>query len=248
MIGVLTLALVSGLLIGCIGIGGVLLVPILALSGTDVHAAIAASMLAYILSGIIASWLYAAKASIAWRSALWLGAGAMPGALAGAFLASRLSTDLLLALIGAAVAFSGLRALLRRDAEAMREAHPLSPALLLPIGLVVGAASAVTGTGGPVLLVPLLLWLRTPVLAAVGLSQTVQIPIAGLATIGNLWEGHLDLRLGLLLTLGVALGSAVGARIAHALPSRLLTRLVAVVLLLVGALLVVRAGGALAGR
>src|SRR5882724_6282872 len=121
MIGVLALALVSGLLIGCIGIGGVLLVPILALTGTDVHAAIAASMLAYIFSGVIGSWLYAAKASIAWNSALWLGAGAMPGALAGALLASHLSADLLLVLIGAAVAFSGVRALLRRDGEAVRE-------------------------------------------------------------------------------------------------------------------------------
>jgi uncharacterized membrane protein YfcA len=248
MIGVLALALLSGLLIGCIGIGGVLLVPVLALSGIDVHAAIAASMFAYIFSGVVGSWLYAAKASIAWRSALWLGAGAMPGALAGAFLAARLSGDLLLVLVGAAVAFSGLRALLRRDGETARAAYTLTPVLLLVIGVGVGAASAVTGTGGPVLLVPLLLWLRAPVLAAVGLSQTVQIPIAGLATAANLWEGQLDLRLGLVLGLGLAIGAAVGARIAHALPSRLLTRLVAIVLLLVGALLIARAGGALAWR
>src|SRR5215471_16702318 len=114
-IGILALALVSGLLIGCIGIGGVLLVPVLALGGVDVHAAIAASMFAYLFSGVIGSWLYAAKASIEWSAALWLGAAAMPGALAGALVASRLDGNLLLVFIGIAVAFSGIRALLRRD-------------------------------------------------------------------------------------------------------------------------------------
>jgi uncharacterized protein len=50
---VATLSLLSGLLIGCIGIGGVLLVPCLSLAGIDVHAAIGASMLSFIFSGAI---------------------------------------------------------------------------------------------------------------------------------------------------------------------------------------------------
>jgi len=44
MVGIAALALVSGVLIGCIGIGGVLLVPCLSLAGIDVHAAIGASL------------------------------------------------------------------------------------------------------------------------------------------------------------------------------------------------------------
>jgi uncharacterized membrane protein YfcA len=245
MIPILALALVSGLLIGCIGIGGVLLVPILSIAGIDVHQAIAASLFAFIFSGLIGTWLYAREASIDWPSAAWLGAGAMPGALAGALLASRLGGNLLLAFVGAAVIFSGLRSLLRRSAG-IDDGRTLPAAMLLPIGLAVGAASALTGTGGPVLLVPLLMWLRVPVLAAVGLSQAIQIPIAGLASAGNVWSGHLDLRLAALLSVGITLGSAAGARVAHALPRLFLTRLVAVVLLLVGALLIVRAAQALA--
>ena len=80
MIGVATLALVSGLLIGCIGIGGVLLVPCLSLVGVDVHAAIGASMFSFIFSGAIGVWLYAHHGSIDWPSAAWLAAGATPGA------------------------------------------------------------------------------------------------------------------------------------------------------------------------
>src|SRR5262249_10347729 len=65
MIGFVALALVSGLLIGCVGIGGVLLVPVLTLAGVDVHAAIAASMFSFIFSGLIGVWLYQRKGSIA---------------------------------------------------------------------------------------------------------------------------------------------------------------------------------------
>jgi uncharacterized membrane protein YfcA len=240
MIAVVALALVSGLLIGCIGIGGVLLVPVLSFLGTDVHAAIAASMFSYLFSGLIGTWLYARKASIDWPSALSLGAGAMPGALVGALLASRLSGAVLLVLVGAAVMFAGVRALLRRPAAAGK-GRVLSATMLLPIGLVVGIGSSLTGTGGPALLVPLLMWLDVPVLAAVGMSQAIQLPIAGLASAGNLWTGQLDLGLGTVLGVGVALGALVGARAAHALPALFLTRLVAVVLLFVGALLVLRA-------
>jgi uncharacterized protein len=82
------LALVSGVLIGCISIGGVFLVPCLSLAGVDVHAAIGASMFSFIFSGAIGVWLYARHGSIAWRSATWLAAGAAPAAFLGALLAA----------------------------------------------------------------------------------------------------------------------------------------------------------------
>jgi uncharacterized protein len=239
MIGIVGLAAVSGLLIGCIGIGGVLLVPGLSLAGMDVHEAIAASMFSFIFSGLLGTWLYARKGSIEWTSAGWLGAGAIPGALAGAVLAAKLGGDVLLALIGAAVIFAGARSLGRRQAVEL-EAKPPRPAILALIGIAVGLGSAVTGTGGPLLLVPLLMYLRVPVLASVGLGQAIQIPIAGFASVGNLWTGHLEFRLGILLSTGLLLGTAVGVRVAHAAPTLFLTRLVAIVLLLVGAFLLVR--------
>jgi uncharacterized protein len=237
---VLLLALVSGLLIGCIGIGGVLLVPVLSLIGIPVHAAIAASMFSYIFSGVIGVWLYAREGSIEWVSAGWLGAGAMPGAFIGALLAARLSGNLLLVMIGAVVIFAGIRSLLRRGAGSDEGRVP-PRLLLLVIGTVIGVGSALTGSGGPLLLVPLLLALRVPVLPAVGLSQAIQIPIAILASAGNLVTGTLDWPLGILLSVGITLGTGIGARAAHVLPKQFLTRLVAVVLLFVGTLIIIRA-------
>ncbi len=245
MINVVALALVSGLLIGCIGIGGVLLVPCLTLVGIEVHEAIAASMFSVVFSGAVGVWLYWREGSIDWISAGWLGGGAIPGALAGALLAARLAGGTLLALVGAAVLFAGVRSLRRRTVAVERD-RTLSPLVLMVMGACVGAASALTGSGGPLLLVPLLMWLRVPVLSAIGLGQAIQIPVAGLATVGNLLAGYLDFRLGILLGVGVGVGTAVGARIAHAAPLLLLSRLVAVILLIVGMLLLVRSGQSLA--
>jgi len=48
------LGMLSGLMIGCIGIGGVILVPALVfLAGTAIQIAIPAAMFAYILSGLV---------------------------------------------------------------------------------------------------------------------------------------------------------------------------------------------------
>ena len=58
----------------------------------------------------------------------------------------------------------------------------LSRNQLLVIGAITGFGSALTGTGGPVVLVPILVWCEMPILAAVGLSQAIQMPIALLAT------------------------------------------------------------------
>ncbi len=239
-VAIIALALISGLLIGCIGVGGVLLVPVLSFLGIDVHAAIAASLFAFIFSGVIGTYLFARHGSIDITSSLWLGAGAMPGAFAGALLAAWASADLLLLGIGAAVIFAGARSFMHGRGEPPTAA-PLPPTMLAMIGCIVGALSSLTGTGGPLLLVPLLLALRAPVLPAIGLAQAIQLPIAILASIGNLFAGTLDAMLAGLVSAGIILGTMAGAMTAHTLPKPFLTRLVAVVLLVVGAFVMLRA-------
>jgi uncharacterized membrane protein YfcA len=238
---ILLLALVSGVLIGCIGIGGVLLVPVLSLLDVPVHRAVAAGMVSFIASGAIATWHYARQGSIDWPSATWLCLGAAPGAFLGAALGNRANGMVLTALIGITVGFAGARALGRaRRSEGFRRWTPTPPVLAF-IGAAVGVASAVTGTGGPVLLVPVLLWLELPILTAIGLSQAIQLPIALAATVGNIAYGGLDWELAKLLSAGIVVGSWAGAHLAHAVPVPVLTRLVGIVLLLVGAILIVRA-------
>lgn len=237
----LALGLVSGLMIGCVGIGGVILVPALAyLGGVPIHAAIAAAMAGYILTGAIGTLVFARNKSIRWdlSGALWL--GAMPAALAGALAASMAPGRWLEGVIGATTLLSGIHALTARSERDGDPARTLSSATLAGIGAVVGFISALSGTGGPLTLVPILMWLELPVLAVIGLAQAIQLPIALLATAGNLYAGTVDLVLGAILGIGLSVGTWFGARLAHALPRKTLRGIVAVVLLIVGAAILFR--------
>ena len=177
------LSVFVGALIGGIGIGGVFLVPILTyIFDVEVHMAIAAAMFSYLFSGLIGTSIYVRKRSINWNMALWLFAGAMPAAFMGALLASAVPARGLEFLIAALIVFAGGNALLTKVDEA-NQVRLLGPVQLVVIGVVTGIGSALSGTGGPLVLVPVLVWLKVPTLTVVGLSQAVQLPIVGIGGI-----------------------------------------------------------------
>ena len=225
--------LVGGL-IGCIGVGGVLLVPAMVyLAGLDIRTAVAAAMFSYLFTGLIGASIYARHGSIRWSMALWLCLAAMPAAFIGAWASNVVPPDWLKLFIAILVLLAGLNAW-RPTPESATGRETLSRSGLLGSGAVTGLGSALSGTGGPLILVPLLLSLNLPVLTVIGLSQAIQLPIAALATAGNLTYGRLDPILGLTIAAGLALGSVIGAKLAHRLAVDRLRPLVALVLVLVG--------------
>ena len=234
-----------GALIGAAGIGGVLLVPFMAFAlGIEIHRAIPAAMCGYVLAGAVAAVLYARQGAIRWRDAGWLAAGAMPAALLGSFAASASSVRLLEAGIAALLFFAGYNALRRVPPTVSESSRPAALGLAV-IGAVTGFGSAMTGTGGPLILVPLLLWLRFPVLAAVGLSQAIQAPLATLATVGNVLLGVVEFGMGVAVALGLTGGVVFGARLAHAAAPETMKRVVAWIVIVVAVFVTVRLNFAL---
>ena len=242
LLGIIGLGVLAGLLIGCVGIGGVILVPALAYGfGVPIHTSIPAASAAYLVAGAIGTFAYARAGSVPWVMARPLFAAAMPAALIGALASGATPAGLLEACIGALTMLSGLNAWRGRpDATAAGRAP--STAQLTIAGAATGFASALTGTGGPLVLVPILMWLDCPVLAAVGMAQVIQLPIALTATAGNLWAGAVDWTLASALALGLAGGTVGGAKIAHAVPQATLRRIVAAVLAIVGVAILVKVG------
>lgn len=244
--GVVALALASGLLIGCVGIGGVILVPALTyLGGIAIHTAIPAAVAAYLVSGAIGTFAYWRAGSVPWRQALPLALGAMPAALVGAVASASAPAGVIETCIGMLTVACGLNVWLERRTADMTARRDPSPRELALVGAVTGFASALTGTGGPLVLVPILMWLKCPVLGTIGMAQVVQLPIALLATAGNFWAGHIDVGLALALAVGLAAGTWGGAQIAHSLPQAALRRLMAVVLCATGAAMLMKVGARL---
>ena len=238
LILVLVAALLMGVLIGCVGIGGVLLPPALVyLGGLGFHAAAATSTWAFLFCAAAGTWSYSGRGSIDWRMAAWLGAGVVPAAFAGARANAALPEGLLMAILAALMVLTGSDALLRGSSGSCGGARRLGIPALLAIGAFVGFGSALTGTGGAVLLVPVLLLLRVPVLAAVGAAQAVALPIVAFSTAGFLLYGSVEFALGTAAGLVGAVGVVAGARIAHAVPAATLRRVVATALLCAGLLI-----------
>ncbi len=233
------LGCVSGLMIGCIGIGGVILVPALVfLGGIPIQVGIPAAMFAYILSGLVATAVFARHKSIEWSMGGLLCAAATPTAFAGAWAVSIVNPRWLEVGLGLLTFLSGINALRTPHAEDLSN-HRVSGGAMAAIGAFTGFASSVTGTGGPLVLVPILVAASVPVLTAVGLSQIIQVPIAIAATAGNILYGKLDLVLSGVLAVSLTVGSWYGAKLAHSVPRGTLRRIVSVVLVIVGLFILV---------
>jgi hypothetical protein len=233
--GVGAMGVALGVAIGATGIGGVLLVPILTLAlGIDVKQAIAAALLSYLPGCAVAVTMYGRRGSIPWREAWLLCLAAMPAAWLGARAAVDAPASLLEAAIGALLLAGGIYALRTpRDVSPVGRVA-LAPAMLIGLGCGTGFISALTGAGGAFVLLPVLLLLDTPVLAAIGLGQAIAIPIAGLASVANLRAGLVDVWLAAGLAITLSAGIAIGTPIAHALPQTVLRRLLGMTVMLAG--------------
>lgn len=226
--------LLAGALIGATGIGGVLLVPVLTrFGGVEPAQAIAAASLAFALPALVALRPLRRDPALARRTAPLL-LGALTGAVGGALLVQALPARALLAGVTALVLFAGWRGLAARGPGA--EAAPQLPRPeLAGLGLLVGVGSALTGTGGPVLLLPLLMLRRQPVQFAVAAAQAIQLPVALTSSAVHAAAHRLDW--GLALACGVVMlaGSLAGQRLVQGLDRHRLQRFVSMLLLAAGA-------------
>jgi uncharacterized protein len=231
-------AAVVGALIGAVGVGGVLLVPALVISGAlGAHGATATSSWAFLFTGVVGTYRYGRRGVVPWPLVVRLCLGAVPAALLGVWVNQLLPGALVVLALGAVTMAAGVHAL---RPVPQRQPVPLGTATTLSTGAVVGFGSALTGTGGPVLLVPVLLALGAAPLLAVAAGQAIQLPVVGVASAGYLAAGDVHLGLGTALGLAAAAGVLVGEAAARRAAPDQLRRAVALACIGAGLLLVLR--------
>jgi uncharacterized membrane protein YfcA len=132
---------------------------------------------AYIVSGIVGLHAYARAGSIRWRETSWTWAGALPCAFAGASSVPHVPVAWLELAIGVLSAGAGLYVLAERRARrTTRVRLPTAPALA-GIGAVTGFLSALTGTGGPLVIMPRLRAYTAMVLVLVGGAMLARLAL-----------------------------------------------------------------------
>ncbi|MCG6888144.1 MAG: sulfite exporter TauE/SafE family protein [Gammaproteobacteria bacterium] len=237
-ITLVVICFIVGVLIGAVGIGGVLLVPSLYLvAGIDVHEAVPACTLSYVATGVIGVIVYARHGSIQWSGVFWLCIGAIPAAFLGSISLLSIPEIGVMFLIALLMIVSGTDALFKAYRKSAGEplSRQLNPLQFMVIGFITGFGSAITGTGGPLILVPIVIFLGLPVLTAIGLSQAIQLPIAAFASAGNWMSGNLNFELALVIGAVMVMGSLGGALLVHRLPTEPIRKMIAFLLVFFGA-------------
>jgi uncharacterized membrane protein YfcA len=120
---------------------------------------------------------------------------------------------------------------LQRAPSTLTSGHDLSTGVTAAIGLVVAVTAGIVGIGGPMLAVPLLVAVGSPMLDSLAAAQVQSVVIAGTGSIGYLVHGSIDWSLAVLVGVPELAGVLIGWRVARALPTHVLKRALVVALL-----------------
>jgi uncharacterized membrane protein YfcA len=243
----------AGVLAGLFGVGGgIIIVPVLVFSftaqGIDpsvlTHLAVGTSLATIIFTSINSVLEHQRKGAVLWPVFIWMTLGILLGAGLGSLTAAAIQGPLLQKIIGVFAIVIAIQMGLELKPKASRTVP--GKAGLTAAGGVIGWASAIFGIGGGSLTVPFLTWRSVPMQQAVATSSACGLPIAAASALSFMligWSepGLPQWSLGFVYLpamAGIAITSMFfarfGARLAHKLSPRLLKRLFALLLLVVG--------------
>jgi len=238
------IALAVGFFIGGVGVGGILLIPALVwLGGVPIHQATATALFSFLLTGFAGTWLFQRRGSIDWTITRPVLAGALIFSYLGARVNAMVNAHALTLIIAVIIVFAGAYVLLptRHEKTGYRDGRSRrQQSLLLFVGALAGFGSGLSGAGGPLFSVPMMLVLGFVPLAAIGASQVLQIVAALFGTLGNLQFGSIDLQLAGWVMLFELVGMLAGTRAAHAASVTVLRRTAAGLCVITGMLMLAR--------
>ena len=238
MVALCAVALLVGILIGSVGVGGILLIPALELlTPLSIQRAMATALFTFIFTGIVGTLLFQRRGSIDWTLTTPLCLGGALFGIVGAWANARLDAKVLALILAALIVAAGAYTLFTGSAQRFARFHDrprLQQALLFAIGAATGFGSGLTGVGGPALSVPMMVLCGFPALSAIGASQVIQIVASVSGSAAHLSHGIVDLRLAVLLAVFEVFGVGIGVRLAHAVDARSLRRGVGLLCVAVG--------------
>lgn len=243
----------AGLLAGLFGVGGgMVIVPVLIFSfifvgvSPDIltHMAVATSLASIVFTSISSVMAHHKKGAVIWRVVKAMTVGLVIGTAIGVFFISSVPGPVLQKLIGVFALLLSLK--MFSGWQPPGEGKEPGALGISAAGGVIGFGSSWFGIGGGTFTVPYLSWLKIDMKKAVATSAACGLPIAIAATVSNVVTGWDHSALPEWSTgyvywpavLGIAITSVpsakLGAKLAHSLDTKLLKKLFAALLLVVG--------------
>ena len=226
----LALVFLIGALIGAVGVGGFLLVPVLVfLDGRPVRDAVILATVSFVGAGLAALYMETRQRGWSGAASRTFVLASAPGALIGALLLRVIAGPAISLAIAIAVGLAGLAELLGVPKKTAYDPRPWRAALN---GLLTGTASALTGTSGPLIGMPLLALSGIPIIERIRTSQLAQLPIALTATAVFLTAGDIFWRYAVASAATLAAGALFGMRITPAVRPSTLSKTAGILMLL----------------
>lgn len=229
-----------GFLIGITGVGAGSLTTPLLISGVGVPppVAVGTDLLFAGITKLSAAWRHQRLGNVEWHILGWLAAGSLPGAAAvllwllvvepdTALVAIYVKKALSITLVASAaavLAFPVLRRTQSQDFDGAAGATPSRPLATLLLGVVLGAAVALTSVGAGAIGVAALTGLYPFMMArrVVGTDIVHAVPLTLVTGLGHAGMGHVDVPLLAALLCGSIPGILMGSRLTGRLPDWLL--------------------------
>lgn len=260
MLSLLIICLIAGgigaVLQGMIGIGtGLIIVPLLTFllphygipQNIAVHIAVATSMAAIVVSSISALITHHQRGNVQWPIFKKIILFSITGAGIGAILASSVSGKYLQWFFGGFMLFMAIYMLVKKTAANLSETIPnLSLPKMAAGGFSIGFFASVIGAGGNVFMIPFLHSLNVNIRYAIGTSTLIGIPVAIVGTLTYIVVGFsqtvsTDMTFGYLhwpaflaISLAGLLCAPLGAKLTAIVPVKILQRVFAVGVAIVG--------------
>jgi len=206
--------ILTGFISGFFGVGGgMILIPMLLVSGFVMKEAIAISIMQMVFSSIYGSFLNTRKAKNILKDGLIIGIGGFVGGLQSGFIVSNVSNLTLQYLFIAILIFSIIKIFIA-PAENKGETQEKSKLTLFVIGFITGIIAMSIGVGGAVLLTPILVgFLNYDLKAAtaLGLFFVIFSSVAGFTSLSL--NGHMLFTEGAIVGLASLVGVYFGIKV-----------------------------------
>jgi uncharacterized membrane protein YfcA len=249
----LVVGFLTGVLSGAFGVGGaVISSPGIRLLGASALTAVGTTLPAIIPGAAAGAYRYQREHLVQWRAVAWTAPTGIVAAVGGAWLAPRVPGEghLLQLAVAGLLGWSAYRLGTGRDAgdeptDAGDDAAPTPERTVAfaATGVLAGGLSGLLGIGGGVVMVPAFVALGGLSLKrAIGTSLVCVGLYAVPGTITHAWQGGIDWRFALLLTVAVVPGARIGSALTMKANDRTLRTRVGVFL---GAIAILYAAGEL---
>jgi len=222
-------------------VGGILLIPTLQYClDMDIHLAAGTALCSFFFTAIFGTYLHWRCGNLHRKLVVPLTLGGIVFGCVGALASNMIGSGTLTAILAWIIIFAGVAAVRPMPSMIKSSSHADRKLLLFSIGAFVGFMAGLTGVGGPVLSVPIMIALVFDPRITVAAAIPLQLACCFSGSLGNVFLGQIDWPLTMLTVVIQIVGFWLGQRATRKMDTQWLKKCVALLCIGTGGIMLMR--------